>query len=183
LKSPAIILIGGNARSGKSTLARYLRLKLEQDGRSVLQIGLDNWILPESKRINTSSVYDRFQLSKIETDLQQILAGINFSIMSYPNHPERKAESLSFSYHGQDLVIVDGVVALSSEVIRDLSHWKLFVEIPPALHGERIRKYYEWRGKTNVEIEELYEKRFEDEYRHIEKERRFADFIVNSTSV
>jgi D,D-heptose 1,7-bisphosphate phosphatase len=183
LTSPAVILIGGNARSGKSTLARYLRLKLEQDGKRVLHIGLDNWILPESDRNNAGNVYDRFQLHRIEVDVQQILAGMDFTIMSYPNHPERKPESLSFAYHGQDFVLIDGVVALSSEVIRDLSHWKLFVEIPRDLHRERFRKYYEWRGKTNIEIEELYKKRLEDEYRYIEKERRFADFIVNSTSV
>jgi D,D-heptose 1,7-bisphosphate phosphatase len=181
-KSPCIILIGGNARSGKSTLATYLKLKLENAGRKVLDIQLDNWILPEEQRESCKNVYNRFQLSKIETDLQKILAGINCSISTYVSHPERKAQKINYKYTGQDYILIEGVVALSSDIIRSLGHWKLFVDIRPATHRHRIEKYYQWRGKSTKEIRQLYAERFEDEYQHIEKERRFADFIVNSAT-
>ena len=49
-KTPSIILIGGNAQSGKSTLAAYLEWKLKHRNRKVLRIELDNWIIPENKR-------------------------------------------------------------------------------------------------------------------------------------
>jgi D,D-heptose 1,7-bisphosphate phosphatase len=180
--NPLVILVGGIARSGKSSLAAYLKLKLRQDGRKVLTIELDNWILPESKRDECKNVYDRFQLHKIETDVQQILAGINCTVMTYPNHSERKSKKIDYKYTGQDVVIIEGVVALSSEFIRSLSQWKLFVDISEELHFRRIKSYYHWRGKSPEEINKLYSERLTDEYSLIEKERNFADYVVNSSS-
>lgn len=182
LKSPAIILIGGNARSGKSTLAAYLKIKLEQEGRKVLKINLDNWILPEENRTGCKNVYDRFQLHKIETEMQQILAGINCTVLTYPNHPERKQHQLNYQYTGQDFIIIEGVVALSSEIVRDLAQVKIYVEVGHVTHRQRIENYYRWKGKGEGEIKELYAGRLADEYQLIEKERKFADFIVNSAA-
>jgi histidinol-phosphate phosphatase family protein len=182
LKSPAILLIGGNARSGKSNLAAYLKLKLEQEGRKILKIELDNWILPEAQRTTCKNVYDRFQLNKIEADLQQILAGINCSVMTNTKHAERISQNINYKYTGQDYVIIEGVVALSSEVIRELGHWKIFLDIGPAEHRQRVENYYRWKGKTADEISRLYNERISDEYQLIEKERRFADLIVNSAT-
>ena len=72
------------------------------------------------------NVYDRFQLQKIETDLQMILTGIPVKMKTYPNHPERNPQPILYTYSGQDSIIIDGVVGLSSEVLRDLAHFKLF---------------------------------------------------------
>jgi uridine kinase len=182
-KAPSVILIGGNARSGKSTVAGYLKLKLEQEGKRVLKISLDDWILPEVQREGCRNVYDRFQLQKIESDLQQILAGISCTITTYANHAERKPQKTTLTYTGHDFVIIEGVVALSSEVVRGLSNWKVFVDIPPVIHRQRIEKYYRWKGKSGDEIKQLYLSRYKDEYQPIAKERRFADFIVNSSAV
>ena len=181
LASPTILLVGGKARSGKSTLAGYLAWKFRKDERKILSIELDNWILPDDQRKACKSVYDRFQLSRIETDIQQILAGIRLNINSYPAHPERPSIAVSYSYTGQDIIIIEGVVALSSEVIRDLAHFKFYVDIDPSLHKERIFNYYRWRGKQDKEIETIYRERLEDEYNLIEKEIKLADLVVNST--
>ncbi len=182
LKTPAIILIGGNAQSGKSTLAAYLEWKLRLRKRKVIRIELDNWIIPEEKREKDMNVYDRFQLDKIETDLQQILSGIPVKMNSYANHPERNPQPLIYSYSGQDFIIIDGVVGLSSEILRDLAHYKLFLSIDTELHKERILHYYQWRNTSDEDIEALYKSRQDNEYSLIEKESSFADFIVTSTA-
>jgi D,D-heptose 1,7-bisphosphate phosphatase len=181
-KEPTVVLIGGNAKSGKSTLTTYLKLKMEQEGRKVLRINLDNWILPEKDRSHCKDVYDRFQLLKIETDLQQILVGINLPVQSYVSHPERKSKQLNYQYTGQDYILIDGVVALSSEILRELAQVKIFTEVNPVIHRKRIEDHYRWRGKEEEEIDMLYTGRLADEYRLIDKERKFADFIVNSAA-
>lgn len=181
-KTPAIILIGGNSQTGKSTLAAYLEWKLKLKKRKVLRIELDNWILPEEKRNEKMNVYNRFQLLKIETDIQLILAGIPVNINTYANHPERISQTVSYCYTGQDFILIEGVVGLSSEVLRNLANYKLFVSLSPKTHKKRIYQYYRWRGKPDEDIEILYLKRKKDEYTLIEKESNFADFVVTSTA-
>ncbi len=179
---PFIVLIGGKARSGKSTLASYLKMKFEQQHKRVLKINLDNWILPEDQRGGCSNVYDRFQLPKIETDIKQILAGIEYQTETYVNHPDRKAQKIVYRFDGHNVVIIEGVVALSSKALRDIAHDRIFINISPQDHRARIEQYYRWRGKQPEEIERLYNERMNDEYLLIEKERKFADRIVNSAS-
>lgn len=182
LASPSLILAGGNARSGKSILTAYLKWKFERDNKKVLVIGLDNWILPEKKRGECKDVYDRFQLPRIETDIQQILAGINKRVPAYPAHPERTPGYIDYQYSGQDIIIIEGVVALSSEILRNLAFTTLYVDVDAREHEQRIYEYYTWRGKNKAEIENLYRERLEDEYNLIEKELKLADLVVKSAN-
>jgi histidinol-phosphate phosphatase family protein len=182
LKTPALILIGGNAQSGKSTLAAYLEWKFKNKKRKILRIELDNWILPEEHRNEKMNVYNRFQMLKIESDIQLILSGIPVKMNTYPNHPERNPQPITYKYTGQDFIIIEGVVGLSSEVLRELANYKLFVSIGRKEHKKRIYQYYRWRDKSDEDIEKLYRSRMKDEYSLIEKESNFADFIVTSTA-
>lgn len=178
-KLPCVILIGGNARSGKSTLATYLKKKYEQENASVLKIELDNWILPEDQRRNCKTVHDRFRLDQLEADIQQVLTGIDLDMETYANHPMRKPQPINYRYNGEDIVLIEGVVALSSEILQNISHYKIFVETSPEEHKKRINNYYRWRGKSQHEIDTLYQQRLEDEYQLIEKDRILANLVVN----
>jgi pantothenate kinase-related protein Tda10 len=40
-------------------------------------------------------------------------------------------------------------------------------------------QYYRWRGQQEEEIKNKIEKRKTDEYQLIEKERKFADLVIN----
>jgi histidinol-phosphate phosphatase family protein len=180
LPSPAILLVGGKARSGKSILSAYLKWKFERIGKKVLTIGLDNWIIPEDRRENCRNVYDRFQLPRIENDIQQILAGMKISLNQYLSHPDRLTQQIIYEYSGQDIIIIEGVVALSSEVLRNLASLTVYVDIHPELQRSRIQKLYRWRGKSEDEIEKLYNERLSDEYNLIEKELKLANLVVNS---
>ncbi|MBN1951671.1 MAG: HAD-IIIA family hydrolase [Bacteroidales bacterium] len=177
-KSPSLILIGGKARSGKSTLTSYLKWKLEESKKKVLKIELDNWIVPEDQREGCKNVYDRFQLDTIETDIQRILAGIPKKLNRYLVHPGNRQIELVYEYTGQDVILIEGVVGLSSEVLRELATFKIFTDIETVLHRNRITEYYSWKGKTEEEISRLYSERLEDEYNLIEKERNLADLII-----
>jgi D,D-heptose 1,7-bisphosphate phosphatase len=180
-KKPFIISIGGNAKSGKSNFAAYLDYKFNQHGLKVLKVELDNWILPEDQRGSCKNVYDRFRTDDLVSDLNGLLAGRQISLLSYPNHPERKAQNLEYIYNKEDIIIIEGIVALSKQQLRDISDLMIFLKIDDHTFRSRIKDYYCWRGKNNGEISMLLEKRQKDEYQLIEKESKFADFVINSS--
>lgn len=179
--TPWVILIGGNARSGKSTLAAYLRLAFKEVGKKVLSVALDNWLVPEDNRTAGMNVYDRFQLTVIEEDIKNLLSGQTLALTSYLNHPERKSLQLEYDPHMVEIIIIEGIVALSSPVIRRLAHLKIYTTVDPGQFRKRIYEYYTWRDKTAEEIDYLVKKREQDEYQLIEKESNLADLIINSS--
>lgn len=176
---PFILLIGGNSRSGKSTLASYLNIEFRKKGLRSSVMELDNWILPEEKRSPSMNVYKRFRLADIEKDLMKLLQGSELAMTTYVNHHEREPLPVQLSMKEKDIMIIEGIVALSSEKIRKCAHMKLFTDISEAVLKVRINEYYTWRGRSPSGIEQLYEKRKHDEYRLIEKERKLADLIIN----
>ncbi len=180
--SPTVVLVGGLARSGKSTFTTYVEQRLKASGKKVLRINLDNWILPEAMRNEGMNVFDRFRLPRIEDDIQQILVGETCTLPAYLAHPDRKPFEVSYAYRGEDVVLIEGVVALSSPVLRQLAHQTVFIDIDPERHRQRIETYYRWKGKGTAAVDEIYQQRQADEYRHIEKECKLADHVVKSFS-
>jgi D,D-heptose 1,7-bisphosphate phosphatase len=179
-KSPCVILIGGNTRSGKSTLASYLRISFERLGYKILQVALDNWLLPEEQRTPRMNVYDRFQVKTMEQELNAILDGQKITVTSYAHHSERKTLPVVYDPSGIDIIIIEGVVALSSPLICQKAMVKIFTTVDPKVFNQRIEDYYGWRGKIPEETHEIVKKRQVDEYQLIEKESKLADLIINS---
>jgi D,D-heptose 1,7-bisphosphate phosphatase len=179
---PWIILIGGNTRTGKSTLASYLRLAFEKKGQRTLSVSLDNWLMPEADRKQDMDVYDRFRLPQIESDLKSLIEGDTLYKTTYINHPERNALPLILNPQGVRIILVEGVVALSSPVLRELADLRLFTTLSRQAFMKRMEEYYTWRGKSKADTELLVEKRKTDEYQLIEKESKFADMIINAYS-
>lgn len=175
---PFVINIGGNTRTGKSNFASYLKMRFKQEGLNVSVISLDNWILPPEMRTHCKNVYDRFQVSKIEADLEDFFAGEKIYTFFYVNHIQREDQILKFELHNEDIILIEGVVALSTLAIREYAIMKVFLEISEDTFIRRLNEYYTWRHYTEDEIKILYKQRKKDEYRHIQKERKFADLII-----
>ncbi len=177
---PWVLLIGGNTRTGKTTLAAYLRILFERAGNKVLQVALDNWLLPEESRSPEMNVYKRFQRNKMAHDLLRLVSGQKLMMESYANHSQRLSVPVEYDPRKADIIIVEGVIALSDEKLRNASHMRLFTTAGDQLFRDRINEYYAWRGKTPEETKVLFEKRNSDEYQLIEKESKLADLIINS---
>ena len=101
---PWIIAIGGNTRTGKSTLAAYLRIFLEKSGHRVLQVSLDNWLLSEDKRNPSMNVFDRYQMKAMEQDLNKIISGERISVSTYINHAERTTTHIEYNPGEADII-------------------------------------------------------------------------------
>ncbi len=177
-KKPTIITVAGNSRSGKSTLATYLQKKFEADNKSVLKVELDNWILPKERRQKEVDVFTNFQLNKIETDIKELLSGKTIKANGYKRHPEREIEDIEYTFNHQDIIIIEGIVVLGSEYLRDISDITLFKDISSTVLKERLHTFYKWKGYSDEDFEALYAMRKPIEYDIIEKHRTLADIIV-----
>lgn len=176
---PYIILIGGNTRSGKSTLAKSLSLHLQKNSFSVLDIALDDWILPAEKRPAGHQFMENFQYRKIETDIPEIISGKNISLDGYSRHPERKAKPVNYVYENEEVVIIEGVIALELPTLTNIADLKIFKSVSMETLEQSMKNYYRWKGKTETEIDVLWLERLEKEYLFIDKESRGkADVVV-----
>jgi len=176
-KKPFVINIGGNTRSGKSTLATYLQKNFEKAGKTVLQISLDDWILPKAERVAEVDVFHNFQTPKLETELLKILNGETVKVEGYARHPKRKATAKTYQYKNQEIVIVEGIIALSTEKLRALADLKIFKTISEEELHSRLKTYYHWKEYSETEFASLYAKRKKDEYKLIEKDEQWADLV------
>lgn len=175
---PFVIAIGGRARSGKSALSKYLAQWFNGKGSKVLHVELDKWLLAESDRTNAKNVFDRFQLPLLTKDLTNLIKGQKVTAPGYSIDPMADKEKVIYDPTECDIVILDGVVALSMPEVRDLLQLKIFVSIDAELHKQRFFDYYQWRGKTENEIFCLYRSRLLDENKMIDRHVDFADIIL-----
>lgn len=179
-KTPYIIGIGGNARSGKSNLASYLKMKFEQVGKKVLKVELDNWLVPEEKRSQNMNVFDKYRLLDLKSELDELISGKSLKVNFYPNHPERNSFEIYYDVKNADIILIEGVVALSSPKLREIYNKNIFIGTTEEEHKSRITEYYLWRNKLVEDIEKLYSQRKTDEYDIIEKDRKFADLVIEN---
>ena len=179
-EKPYVILIGGNARSGKSIFSKYLEDQFAEDGHSVLPVKLDEWILPKGQRHQCRDVFDRFRKDQLTGDMKELLQGKEIVAPGYSPRPEQNAKPVGYSIEGKEVVIIEGVVALAFEDLREQASITIFFDIDEQLHKQRFYHLYDWKGFDKAYIDNLYQKRKKDEYDIIRKNHTFADITIKS---
>jgi histidinol-phosphate phosphatase family protein len=152
-----IVLIGGNTRSGKSTIAKQLQFALADKNFKAEFIRLDDWIMPLPERTGKETLEERFNFAKMQIDIQSII--------------QHQAQY-------NDVIIVEGVPALNLRIESKFPMIKVFMKINPEELKKRIYKYYTMKGLSSQEIEELYQNREADEYQIIANQASLADIII-----
>lgn len=180
---PFVILVGGIPRSGKSNFTTFISHKFREKECKTLTISLDKWILSANERQHCKTVYDRFQLQKIEHDIRQLFKGKTISAKGYAHHSQRDPNPVQYRLGENEVVLIEGVVALSSEVLRRIADIKLFISIDEATHKQRFWQFYQWRDYDEAAIRQLYEERKRDEFDLIKREHGFADMIIKGKSI
>lgn len=177
-KRPYIIAIGGNTRSGKSTLTTYAKSYFKKKGMSVFCIRLDDWILPPSGRKHPHDIYQVFQLEKLNQDLEKIRIGEEVVLPGYAAHPMRKPIAVNYEYNCEDVIIVEGISAMELPFVQSQAHLKIFTSIDFTTLKERLYALYKWKGFPDEAIDSKWNERLEPEYYRIEKGRHVADWIL-----
>lgn len=175
---PFVILIGGQARSGKSTLAAFLKTQFQKKGQKVLTVKADDWIMPAHNRSGNESVWERCRLDTFEKDMHRLFNAEPIAVQRYDSRSRRLKEEIIYTYSHQDVVILEGVTLLHSSSLRNLADVAVFVDMDEPTRKERFIKFYEWKGLSAKEIDLLYTERLADEFKNIQQTAEWADIII-----
>ena len=178
-QSRKLILVGGNSRSGKSSLSKFLSWELEAEGVPNQIVRLDDWIKPKSERPEEKGVLDNFYVDRLIKDLDGLLSGSRIRIdQPYAHHPEQPIQPVEYQLEMDEWLIVEGVVALMIPQLRDRADLSVFVSSDEEVRKKRFVDFYRWKGRSDEDIHALYALRNPIEYVPIEKSGIWADLVV-----
>ena len=180
---PLVIGIAGGSGSGKSTVARKIAESLRT--ASVAFIDMDAYYrnfaqLPfeERRRINWDHP-DAFDLDLLVEQLTRLVAGeaIDKPVYDFVSHVRReRAERVDPA----TVIVLDGILLLVDERVRDLCDVKVFVEADADVRLiRRIRRDMKHRGRPLDEILEQYLSTVQPMHlQFVEPSKRYADVII-----
>jgi uridine kinase len=173
-----LVLIGGLARSGKSTVAAVLSRLLWANGLTPTLIALDSWIKEPSER--GAGVMGRFDLHKARSVLGPWLDGgsAQIRVPIYERRTRTLLPGSSLMLHENAVVVCEGVPALNMELETTRRVHRLYVESDERERRTRVVVDLLDRGAERSEAERIYCDRQADETPVIERCRVLADHAV-----
>lgn len=176
-----VVLIGGLARSGKSSAAQVLKEMLAMYGKSAHVLSLDGWLKPRSQRNEGGGVLNRYDLATADGQLNELANATQRTEFNEPVYDratrDKAVQSERHSVGTDDILIVEGVPALLlSMASRTL---RLYIETSEWTRQERLKTDYAWRGYADEKFAEILESRARDETDVIRQSSGNADHVID----
>ncbi|MGS7089050.1 uridine kinase [Streptococcus pyogenes] len=183
LKKPIIIGVTGGSGGGKTSVSRAI-LDSFPNAR-IAMIQHDSYYKDQShmsfeERVKTN--YDHplaFDTDFMIQQLKELLAGrpVNIPIYDYKKHTR---SNTTFRQDPQDVIIVEGILVLEDERLRDLMDIKLFVDTDDDIRIiRRIKRDMMERGRSLESIIDQYTSVVKPMYHQfIEPSKRYADIVI-----
>jgi histidinol-phosphate phosphatase family protein len=180
-----VVLIGGLARCGKSSLAQIFCECAQQHKKNVKIFSMDNWLIPENKRSTTGGVLDRFNMESI-VDFVCLIKDANtkikYSVQQYDRLTKSfNSEPFLVRIEKDDIVIIEGVPALCDNQLLEISDLSFYIDCDEKARKYKMLRDYLWRGLSKDQFEILYTRREKDEHSVIRKSMKNADFIIQNS--
>lgn len=161
-----LILIGGLARTGKSSFASALAHELRGAGLSAASLSFDRWILPQDQR--GEGVEQRFDLAGAARTLEPWLAGgaLDAAAPFYDRHRRRMiADGPRLSVPADGVLVLEGVPALLASLPTRRRVVRVFVQADEAARADRVKADLRARDATlgGAGADAVYEGRCRDE--------------------
>lgn len=176
-----LVLVGGLARSGKSSAAQVLKELMTGFGRTAHVLPLDSWLKPAAERAEGGGVASRFDLEAALAVIRPLVAASNRTTLLLPVYDRARRvllpNQLYCSVAPDDLLIVEGVAALVSRELAGLADVRVHLDMPEPQRTGLLRADYRWRGETGA-VEALLASRAADETPAVREAGRRADFLV-----
>ncbi len=180
---PLIIGIAGGTGSGKSTVAR--RIADSQKDAKVAFIDMDAYYrdhrhlsMEERRRVNWDHP-DAFDTALLAAHLEQLAAGgaIDKPVYDFVQHA-RAPQSVRID--PADVVVIDGILLLVDEGVRERCDVKVFVDTDADIRLiRRIRRDMAVRGRPLDEILDQYLTTVQPMHdQFVEPSKRHADIII-----
>jgi histidinol-phosphate phosphatase family protein len=177
-----ILLIGGLARSGKSSVAQVLKESVQALGRTAHVLSLDSWLKPLGERAEGKGVMARFDVDRLATTISPLVGSARFHSIEVPIYDRARRTMYDrwaqVSIGPDDLIILEGVPALAHPPLVKLAGVRVHVEMPEAERIARLRADYRWRGESDAAVDALIASRAADECEPVQKAGAHADFTV-----
>ena len=181
-----IILIGGCSRSGKSYISNYIEYKLNQCEIKTQVICLDSWLLSINQRKLDSTVMGRYDVENIKFSIGELLKGKTiFPPIYEPLSRLRICDGHNNPLQINDeLIIIEGVIALAIPELLELSSFNIFINIPDNVRIKRLSKFYlEEKKISDQEFKMIMELRELEETPFIKSTKINAEIIYNNTNL
>ena len=177
-----ILLIGGLARSGKSSVAQVLKESVQAFGRTAHVLSLDSWLKPLGERAEGKGVMARFDVDRLITAISPLVGSGRFHSIEVPIYDRARRAMYDrwaqISIGPDDLIILEGVPALAHHHLVKLAGVRVHVEMQEAERIARLRADYRWRGESDAAVDALIASRAADECEPVQKAGADADFTV-----
>ncbi len=177
----AVKLIGITGGSGKSTVVK----RIESVSSECLLIEQDNYYksAPEVNNENITAVNfdhpDAFDMDLMIKNLDDLKSGKSTLVPRYDfvTHSRKSEYVLT---HPKKIIIIDGLMVLYDERIRDLLDLKIYVDTPDDVRFiRRLERDIAERGRTVESVIKQYiEVVRPGHYNFIEPVKKFADIII-----
>jgi len=168
----AVVLVGGQARAGKSTFAGVLRDAILARGTGAVVVSIDRWLKSEPARApGVLGRYDMVALQALVRALED--GGRRPNAIDLPGYHKLKRERIesvdAVPLASTDVILIEGTVALVLETRATTESHRFHVEIEEEARKERMLREYRQRGATEESALALYLARFGDEAPVIER--------------
>jgi uridine kinase len=177
-----LVLVGGLARSGKSSAAQVLKETLAAFGRTAHVLPLDSWLKPQGERAEGTGVGARFDIDRFLTTLRPIIRSASRHSLALPIYDRARRsiyqQPLDLSIGPDALLIVEGVPALMVDELVSLADLRVHIEMPESRRIAHLRADYRWRGETDAAVDALVASRALDEAPRVQKAGTCADFVI-----
>ena len=183
-EKPIIIGITGGSGSGKTTIAHEIANQIEANDRIVIMTQdsyyKDNTGLPMSERQKIN--YDHpnaFDMPLLEAQLNQLLhrKPIEMPTYDFTEHPR---SDKSVHINPADIIILEGILVLFNEEIRNLMDIKVYVDTDDDIRFiRRLERDMKERGRSLDSVINQYLTTVKPMYHQfIEPTKRYADIII-----
>ncbi|PIC84700.1 uridine kinase [Sporosarcina sp. P1] len=182
-KKPVVIGITGGSGSGKTSVTKKIHEVFQ--GHSVVVIEQDDYYKDQSHLVfeeRLATNYDHPLAFDTDLLIQHIHQLINRQAIEKPTYDytlhTRSAEKIPVD--SQDVIILEGILVLEDERLRDLMDIKLFVDTDSDIRIiRRILRDIHDRGRTVDSVVEQYVKVVRPMHNQfIEPTKKYADIII-----
>ncbi|WP_079411071.1 uridine kinase [Alkalithermobacter paradoxus] len=184
MNRPLIVGITGGSGSGKSTVVQSILESVPKESISMIEQDAyykDQSHLPMEERLNTN--YDHplaFDNDLLISHLKDLINGksIQKPVYDFENHTRKQSETVQIN--STDIIIVEGIMILEDERLRDMLDIKIFVDTDPDLRIlRRIQRDIKERGRTVDSVIDQYLSTVRPAHmQFIEPYKRYADIIM-----
>ena len=176
MSGPTLMVVAGPTASGKTTLCRELASRT-----GALLIGHDRYYRDVADpRYHNYDHPSSLETALLEAHVQALLAGesVDLPIYEFKTHTRKSESERVFP---RPLIIVEGILTLTSQVLRDLAHLRVYVDAPADLRlVRRIRRDGIERGRDVAGILAQYEATVRPMHiRWVESTRAVADLVLD----